>query len=344
MQLQGIRGLAALTVVVSHTFELFYLTGNLGDASQVLGPIAHLFGILAAKAVWLFFVLSGFVLQIMISKGTSPNRFRIALSRWIRLFFPAAVAVALGFLLAFLFPPPSGDSFWIGVNPSDLDLASALFQFTFFSPGFTVGPLWTITWEITYSVLLLPFLVNLRMPGNWTSVFLLALISGSGRFFEIAPLEYLPMFLVGAVLFSMSKDSTPRKYFPRSAPILLALFLFLIVLNFIAGALVFGLSTLTYAIDVALTILAITAFLGISLQDGLVSKAMQGKAVTQLGEISFSLYLIHAPILLATYYATAGSALATVAAAFASIPLARGYFALIERPSHRLSRAALKID
>lgn len=339
LQLQGARGAAAITVVMSHAFGIFYLTGQLGPHEPYLGPLSHLFGILAVKAVWLFFVLSGFVLQFMVEKGEYSTRLSLALSRWLRLFIPAVTTVTIGFILGALFPPPSRDSFWVGANPLSLSPLEIASQFTLLSPGFTVGPLWSITWEIVYSVLLLPLIIGISLTKSWLAVILLSAISALGLLMEFAPLEYMPMFLIGVVLHALYKD----KSMPKVALKLLPELLFwgsasLLVLNYALWSLAGNLTNTSYAIDVFLSLTAIAAFLAIALRDGLTSRVLRMRILTRTGEISYSLYLIHVPIMVSAYYGSSGSALFVFLATVSSFPLAVLFHRFVEKPSHALSR------
>jgi peptidoglycan/LPS O-acetylase OafA/YrhL len=340
-QLQGLRGVAAITVVISHALAMFYLTGRLDAATPVVAPLAHFAGVLAAKAVWLFFVLSGFVLQIMIRKSKRPTIRGVLASRWIRLYVPSAIALGIGFLMASMAPPPSPQSFWIGVHPENLAALDIALQFTLLSGSFTVGPLWTITWELLYSLLILPLLIRNSLPPSWGLVIFFAVLSGFGRAIEIPALEFLPMFLVGAVLQSILFRADEKTDVSRSqlkASLLLFGAVLAVGLNYVLGLLIFGLNSWVYGVDVTLTLLAVAILIELSLMKSVLRKILASKPLFELGKISFSLYLIHAPLILLGYYLFDGSVVTTALAATLSIPAAYVFYLLIEQPSHKLAR------
>jgi peptidoglycan/LPS O-acetylase OafA/YrhL len=335
--------MAALTVVLSHALAIFYLTGRIEPSIPLLAPLAHLAGVIAAKAVWLFFVLSGFVLQLMIRKAQRRSILGILTSRWIRLSVPSSIALALGFMMAAMAPPPTSQSFWIGINPEGLQPSDVALQFTLLTGSFTVGPLWTITWELLYSVLILPFLLKFSLPPSWGLVGFFAAMSGCGRYFEIQALEFLPMFLVGAVLHAILFRDGNEFLAPRSKVLvsrLCFLAIFGIGLNYVLGAFVFGLDSWVYGVDVTLTLLAVAVLIEVSFMSGVVRLLLASKPLFELGKISFSLYLIHAPLILMGYYLFDGSGITTAIAAFLSIPAAYVFYRFVERPSHDLARLA----
>ena len=76
---------------------------------------------------------------------------------------------------------------------------------------------------------------------------------------------------------------------------------------------------------------------------GRLPRALAAPALLRLGRISFSLYLVHMPVLAATLHATAGW-LPPWAALAAGVPLsllaAAAFHAAVEAPAQRLSRRA----
>jgi peptidoglycan/LPS O-acetylase OafA/YrhL len=106
-QLDGIRGLAILMVLVHHFTE---------DRSRLTGWVRHVF--LAADAGWvgvdLFFVLSGYLItRILLSTKDSPRYFRVFYGRRALRIFPlyyAVLAAALLVLPRFVVRTPAYDA------------------------------------------------------------------------------------------------------------------------------------------------------------------------------------------------------------------------------------------
>lgn len=107
--LDGLRGIASLIVVVSHIFMWFtpYLHGgpalnpNLSGTSMLLfdSPLTFLYR--GNSAVWLFFVLSGFVLSYgLLKQRDSIDAIRkTACKRYFRLGIPVFISVMICYLL-----------------------------------------------------------------------------------------------------------------------------------------------------------------------------------------------------------------------------------------------------
>jgi peptidoglycan/LPS O-acetylase OafA/YrhL len=106
-QLEGLRGIAAIVVVLYHFLLAFYAFSFYGAASgspQNMGLEGGLYGnplmvfLSGSFAVALFFVLSGFVLSIgFFQSGKSEVIKKLAAKRYIRLMLPALASILLCF-------------------------------------------------------------------------------------------------------------------------------------------------------------------------------------------------------------------------------------------------------
>lgn len=339
LSLQGLRGIAATVVLLSHPLELFYLSGvGFGEIATVMNPIAHVFGILAAKAVWLFFVLSGFVLQMQFAKSAFSVR-SLILSRFVRLYIPAAAALALAVTLFRILPPESSASYWIGINPLLLSDWALITQFTLFTFSFTLGPLWSITWEIIYSIAILPLIFRVRFKYPLVALFTFVLISGIGRYIENGWLQYIPMFLVGFVLHDLIFGSRANNYSRGKKPGFLegVVLSAVLIINYLLGKSNQWEDELIFAIDVAVTLLLVVVIISMSLQENLVSKVSSHWVPVLLGKFSYSLYVLHASLILTAFHATGFSHLAVSLTTVAALPLSYLFWLLIEKPSQTLS-------
>ncbi|WP_417592051.1 acyltransferase family protein [Parasphingorhabdus sp.] len=161
LQLDSLRGLSALAVLIGHSFQVF-----IAPVSPNLFPV---FGLMAQAAVMIFFVLSGFLITKSITRNSArPSGFSIgsfARDRFNRIYPPLVFAivlvVALFVLAPYFFPSrshdflPGGsfiarDGFFVGFP----EVAGTLI----FLNGFVVenisanGPLWSLSFEVWYYV------------------------------------------------------------------------------------------------------------------------------------------------------------------------------------------------
>lgn len=106
-ELEGLRGLAAIAVVVSHFILAFYpalITGNMKYAHTSYEGWVHgtplAIGYAGTFAVAIFFVLSGFVLSVgFFRKGDAESVKSMAMGRYLRLMIPALTSVLLAYIL-----------------------------------------------------------------------------------------------------------------------------------------------------------------------------------------------------------------------------------------------------
>lgn len=106
LQIDGIRGLAALTVVISH-FTL--LTPLLGLRHTPLRLVSG-----GHEAVILFFVLSGFVLSLQFESGRTFTYGEYAIRRICRIFIPYIVSIAVALAAFYAFYKGSVDGQGLG--------------------------------------------------------------------------------------------------------------------------------------------------------------------------------------------------------------------------------------
>lgn len=141
--LDGLRGLAAQPVLLSHSFALVF-AGELASASFVIGWLARL-------AVILFFVLSGFVISAGIAgeirQTNQFNWIEYAIRRAARIYPPYLVAIAFVAMLML----------FVGVKDRNLDtgmwawLRALSFLFTS-TDAVTITPVWSLRLEVNLYV------------------------------------------------------------------------------------------------------------------------------------------------------------------------------------------------
>lgn len=107
MELEGLRGIAAVIVVLTHFVFLFFPAMRRGDMALAHSRYEdNVFGtplmlvVAGTLAVAIFFVLSGFVLSIGFFKTGDQNIVkRLATGRYLRLMLPALASVLIAFVL-----------------------------------------------------------------------------------------------------------------------------------------------------------------------------------------------------------------------------------------------------
>lgn len=342
--LQGLRGVAALTVAVSHFLAAFYLTGkDAGTILESLRPISHLFGILAHKAVWIFFVLSGFVLTLQLDSGRHTY-LRYLGSRLVRLYFPVWFAIIVNLLVIWSIGL-SGQKidFWIGPNPDGITALGLVYEFLLFPDSYFLGPLWSLKWEVVFSILAF---------AAWRTSFLknqpiLTIVVSSslamvGEYLVNGWLKYLPMFLVGVALYYLHQQKWAKskvKISRMSELGVLVLAMSFPVAGFALTAITdAGVDNLRYILDVPLSLASVSLVFFALSRGKILDRVLSLKWLQSLGDFSFSLYLLHAPIILLGLYLSDFNILVGVACLAFTIPISYLAFVMVEKPVQRLSR------
>ncbi len=309
-----LRGLAAAAVCLFHFTNNHYLHGSWLEAVGQRGYLG----------VDAFFVISGFVMPLSLAAhrydGTTLPRFLLA--RFVRL-YPAFLATlllifALGYASSWA-PGYRGESPHIALSRwvNNLALLCSFRADIWMNPVF-----WTLAIEAQFYVaigLLQPLLVHRKIGvrvaciGLWLAA---PLLPGS------APtlLHFGALFGLGIVAFGRAN----RKLAPATA----------LGLALLAGAIQLWTGGLASTLVAAITYACIAYFPDVQLGP-----------LQALGTISYSLYLLHAPIggrvinLSTRWIESTPLRVAVIGVALtASIASAALLYRLIEKPSHQLSR------
>lgn len=110
LSVEGIRGWACLLVLLSHLSLTFYpyLHGFIGDANPLLHPFQYIlhespfcFFISGTSAVYIFFVLSGYILTcVSLKPNGSPERLiSMSIKRYPRLMLPSLISCLIALFL-----------------------------------------------------------------------------------------------------------------------------------------------------------------------------------------------------------------------------------------------------
>ncbi len=362
--LDGLRGVAALVVVLHHSLITYPLLRGVfedGPAIQDRNSVAwwmvqtplHLFWS-GGEAVFVFFILSGIALAMMRSKTQPTSWARYYPSRLLRLYIPvwASILFSLAVFFTVGLISESAKSSWFHERQTSLHLGSLVKAALILRGTYRYnGPLWSLLWEVIFSVLLPVFIVLLlRAPTNTKFVLVIAtLTAGAVLRSEIPPvgnfLLYMAMFGLGVLFAGRRGDLEHLAERISSASRSGLLWGTLLTLGCVTLCTYWYLQPLelpiqvlhlTYVVQVAgaFVIVFCAAY-----YPGMRS-ALTTRPILWLGKISFSLYLVHDPILLALNHLTGESAQPLVIAV--GIPLSLAVASLfarvVERPSHRLSK------
>jgi peptidoglycan/LPS O-acetylase OafA/YrhL len=350
--LDGLRGAAALAVVIHHSLNVYLHTEtrNWWLFTPMLRALAARLG---HPSVLLFFVLSGFVLYVSFLRG-HDNSYGSFLSRRVFRLYPAMiVAVAGAALLHWLQSPRICSQFdpWIascwchnitvGETFRIMSLLGLRAEDNLFNPV-----LWSLFIELRFSIVFM--LLAVLCGRSWVVIFgvgaaayfggahLLATLGYTEPFLmgdSLASttgvtLYYLPSFILGMLVADILHKRVGSNFWPRS--------------NWIKT----GMVALLFALELAVNSDILREFLFAAIifcicLGGWFDTLLRRRPFLFLGRASYSLYLIHLPILFAMTYwlqPTIGIIAAVLIAPVLSLITARAMYSLIEVPGISVGR------
>ena len=354
--LDGLRGVAALTVLAHHALLLFpalaapYFTGRPAPPGDVAWWLVHtpLHLVWEGKVgVYVFFVLSGFVLTLPAVNGRGYLWRSYYPSRLLRLYLPVWAAVIFA-ALTFLLVPRTAEvtSLWLDGRPREVTAGILLKDTTLVGgSGGIASPLWSLKWEILFS-LVLPLAIWLAMKlrrahGLLAVGALIASAAGGivGEPFLIFP----PMFVLGVII-AMRHDDISRVAGRLTAwrwALLLATATLAASSRWLLMA--FGAPDVLIDGSVGLMLAASGVFVVMAIEWRAAARVLISPPLRLLGRLSFSLYLVHEPIVVAAGFALPGDpALAVAVAVLITAAVTPLFYLLVEKPSHRLARTVAR--
>lgn len=348
-ELEGVRGLMALWVVVAHV---------LGALPALPGPVPN--GIYSVYPVYVFIILSGFVIFAMLDRERVPYG-KYLLARGLRLFPVYWVVLiisilSLSFAADVLRASPVGFStegrlFIIDIAKSNLAthvlLHIPLLQglpptvVVPYSALTIVGQAWSLTLEWQFYIVapvLFWMAKHIGRRNAQAAILVTALICWGltpymdGGFIG----SYLPMFMVGFLSYFFYRDLMPRFSNGQMGAIGTSAFAFsLIFLK-------------EYAVPVALWVVLLYAICIDQRTDGgnILARLLRTRTLTYLGKVSYPLYLGHMQVLFLCMWLSnkvnlTGAArigLFPIFTIVAAIAFADILHRLVERPFHDLGR------
>lgn len=344
--LDGLRGVAAVVVLLHHSLLVQpalsgpYYGQDVSPAVAwfVASPLHLVWA--GGEAVLVFFVLSGFVL---VRQQSGPRRLTWKTyypSRLLRLYLPVVVAVLFAALLASIVSRPAladRQSHWMQDHQAPVTLWSIVRNATLVSPDFLDSPLWSLRQEVVFSLVLPVALLLVSLAGRLWFVGAAAAIalSAAGAALGSAWLTYLPVFLVGCLLAS-AHDHRRFRLTGASGPLLAAVGVLLLTTRWWLTPLSDRLSVVVpAAVLVGAGVIVVVAIGWEAAR-----RPLQSRVSQWLGKVSFSLYLVHEPIvvLVGTVFPERSAWLVPVVAIPGALVAAACFFRWVEAPSHRLAK------
>ena len=320
-----VRALAALAVVIGHAKQIHVYTGAF--------PFSMFF---QKNAVVVFFVLSGMVIAASVDRDRKTLG-HFALARVSRIVPVAWAAIGVSLTVAVLDAAMPGGPLFIEdlrwAEPHEL-LRAALFLTESYTTNFPPNaPFWSLSYEVWFYAL---FAAATYLSGPTRAIWLVALAAIAGPNI----LLLLPVWLVGVVLVRTPLATRVPASVAGGFVLLAIAALFVAplaamdVFRLLRPLLPWSLGSSLYVLTDFLLALALAAgFAGLRTLSsrGLVAPARAEPAIRWGANLSFSLYLLHWPLLKLVHMAglTAGSNPFAFAAIVAGIVAVSSAFATI---------------
>lgn len=302
--LDGLRGVAALSIAVFHAYKY---TGNTGDYEQIpfIGTVLQ-FGFVGVPV---FIVLSGYVLMLPVVQN--DLRLRKGFKQYIqsrarRILPPYYAALVLSLLLIFCVPfmrQPSGTQWDTKVPVSVADVVSHALLVHDFSGdwiGKINGPLWSVAveWHI-YFLMPLALLPLWRRIGGTTTTALLLVATLALAFSDVGSFAHpwlIALFAAGMLAAEVTVRDNVK---PKTLVIVGAATAVALVglgLTFPSGIMVY------FAIEVLVGLmlaigLAVAGPRAVQGRTPRLLRVLETKPFVTLGLFSYSIYLVHSPLL-----------------------------------------------
>lgn len=359
-ELDALRGLAAFTVVVQHILIAVPAIDRLDVQPQpsplwplVFSPL-HIF-YAGGEAVMFFFVLSGFVLSIPFYRAWVDYG-GFVVRRVFRIYVPYLVAICIAVLLFEMLGRHriNGLSDWFNqIWASPLTPGWTMQHFALIDSFKNVGlnpVIWSLVYEMRIS-LLFPFLMFALTRFPWATLLVLA---GLGFLVPLQPeswgdypvtVHYMLMFAVGAMLARHRKwlaQWVRRRSRPaRTGLVLIAVFAYTYkwwFFPFTAGLHSFLLNDLAATAGSGI-------FIAVAIGWPVITATLRHGVAALLGRISYSLYLLHALVLLTLVhllYPVLSLWILGPMTVAVSLAVALASYHAIEAPSNRLGHQLAK--
>lgn len=346
--LDGLRGVAAFVVVLHH-LSLVARPELPAAAWRILTQTPLEFLVAGREAVLVFFVLSGLAVALPALKpGFSWVAYYPA--RLLRLYLPVIAAVLFASALIVLVPRDRStmtEGSWMHrAQAVDLTPWNVLSEMLLLRRTYKIdNVLWSLRWELFFSLLLPLFVwVALRAARRWSIVVLVlaAAASVAGRVFEHGALTYYPLFLAGTVIaVNLGGLREIAERHRMLAPTLGSVAVMFLLASWVLRPLVPA-SSVGGRVLTGLAGVGAMALVALVIVSPWVIRMLDVRPVQWLGRISFSLYLVHVPLIATLTYMLGQDRwiLVGVLAIPLSLAVSALFYQVVEKPFHRVSRRA----
>ena len=347
--LDGLRGIAAFLVVIHHAalinatyfdWEMATALGKLTPSSLVFLPLG-----LGVEAVFLFFVLSGYVLRKAYTEQSAATMSYFG-SRMIRLYIPiwGALAIGLAVHLLILFRGGIEGTPWLTSHAFDLNARDLVRDFVIVDGTTAVNSsAWSMQYEIIFSLLLPVVLVVTSWAGaRWIFMTVAALGVFLLMFAATDVLTtYLGMFIAGALL---AEVRIPRLRGTVAVVLAVIALLFFTTRRTIPiwTEQAFGWENWQWFASVTI---ASMIFIALAVGNTTTDRMLSSRIPQYVGLRSYSLYLVQAPVIVGTtILLTWGLGTSDVQSWWSFVVIAASlvvgvvFFRAVELPSHKLAR------
>jgi peptidoglycan/LPS O-acetylase OafA/YrhL len=354
-ELDSLRGLAAITVLIAHYSNLFLVqSGPYVRAGEFVQSVRRtpLFALFAGhEAVMLFFVLSGFVLSLQFLRGKPVDYGSFAIKRIFRIYVPYLIALGVAVTCCkFLYSGHIDElSDWFNTPWSEGITGRALLDHIIFLGSYKTDRFDPVLWSLVHELrisLVFPFLIALFLKRTWKGNLLLAvalslfgttttlgLVKFGIHWNFFLTMHFVAMFILG---FLLAQNVSAIYAWFRNLNFLFRAGIALI--GFCLYAFSHGLpGRLKYFED--LPVAAGAALIVITGICSLKTSAFLRRGIVKFfGDISYSLYLYHAVVLISLTHALYGRvhvSVILVLAAAVTILVSRLSYKYIELPAIR---------
>ncbi len=313
--LDGLRGISALVVVIHHlllTLPWFADRVGFGSLSRKghftfsihnifeYTPLHILYG--GTEAVMIFFVLSGYVLVNAIKKDAPSSYVRF---RLLRLYAPMLIAVTLaaGLVLLFKHKTVPGGSWWLNSHAIKFTLASYFKDLWVVDGNDSLdSSLWTMRYEVFFSLAVLvlaKYVFKKSIASFAIAMFSMCGMIFLGMHYSLDLLGWLPVFFAGSALHWLPTSKI------KAVSIRLVTGILILFLPWCLAGFGYSLNTIADRILMAIGAVLIVE---VCREPGTqISRLLNSRLPRLAGRYSYSLYLIHAPVLTTVWLAMGSS-------------------------------------
>ena len=354
--LDGLRGVAAVVVLLHHSFltvpalaRPYYVREAVDTGSPVVWALVHTpLHLLWAgtEAVYVFFVLSGLVLALPVLRSASFSWLEYFPRRAARLYLPVAGAVLWGLLMVLLVARDNTGArgLWMRARPNEATWSGVAQDLTLLRGASSfISPLWSLQWEVWFSLLLplyvLAATLSRRLP-LWVPVAGLVGMVAAGSLFNDKALTHLPMFAIGVVVAARLPELMRRAASIRPRGWALVTLGATVLITAHWWLLAVTTNSTILRLSVPLALLGASGYVLTVALSPQARRWLETKPVQWLGLTSFSLYLVHEPIVIALGFLMGPGAGPLLVAVAVPTSLLAGwlFYRLVELPAHHASR------